>query len=607
MPGLFGVVRLSSGATPPQDPRAIFDRMATILSHTDEDTVQRHFEHDDSMLIGRAGPPHLHHAPWPATNEVRDQARTFVAGVLHSRDALAADIGRTDYSLSTLRGSYCLARYEPSTRRLLLVADRIASFPLFYARVDGYLLFAPEIRALLAHPGLPRHLDVGGAATLLSSGHLVTDQTLLTSVRRIRGGEALHVEHGDCERRAYWRFAPGSRPGGATDLELEMEMGRLVRASTRRHLGNPEKAIIFLSGGADSRAILGAALELVGGQGDLLHAVSWGVHVGQPNSDVSIATRIAATMNLKHQFLPRSTEGYERHFLRANSLIGSASDVAAYHPLEYSFMGRLRHAGFERALRGDETMGWLTPVHTINEALKKVKLHGFGADPHLRDIIRAEHRDAWHAASEAVFAEVAAEVEGREPNDAKDYLYFTHRLQGYLNTASYYKLCVLDQRNVLLDDDILAFLELVPARLRIDKLLYRRAMARAFPELWELPFATSSNLEPWNKVLAEDRGVRQFIERSLKDSDSRVWEFIDRESVAHLFQSTSAQRVRSSNTNRARAMLRTGLLQLPAPMLAGAKGWRAAHMPLRLPAHAIIFRVLVLKQFVDELFPIPAQ
>ena len=86
---------------------------------------------------------------------------------------------------------------------------------------------------------------------------------------------------GRANRRAYWRFAPGSHSEGHRELDLEEELSGLVRASARRHLGDPAKTIIFLSGGADSRGILGAALDAVGGDGHLLNTVSSGVSEGE--------------------------------------------------------------------------------------------------------------------------------------------------------------------------------------------------------------------------------------------------------------------------------------------------------------------------------------
>jgi len=506
-------------------------------------------------------------------------------------------------SLSALRGFYAFAEHDPGGRFMLAV-DRRGSFPVYHVEIEGFLVFAPEIRALLAHPGLSDNLDPGAVGSLLASGHLIGDQTLLANVRRLRGGHVLVVEEGMCQLQPYWRYRPGSRVGRESAQELELELVRLVRQAAGRNLGDPGKTVIFLSGGADSRGILGAALEAADGEGARLHTVTWGTSERGRETDAVIAARIAKATGVEHRFMRRTTQDYERHFRRGNALIGSASDVVAYHPLESSFMQDLRSAGFERALRGDEALGWSTPVRTIAAALTKVKLHRLAEDSRLGTYIGSRYYDDWCRASDEALTTAEEEVRGSPADDAKDYLYFAHRLEGYLNTASYYKLVWLDQRNALLDEDILDFFELVPAALRVDKLLYRRAMARAFPELWALPFAGASSLEDWRTVLAEDAEVRGFIQKSLDDARSHVWEFFDRRALALLFESTAPHLARRSASQRARASMRAALLRLPGPVVRGLQTIRATHMPFRLPPHAILLRVLVIKQFVDEIAPV---
>lgn len=604
MPGLFGIVRVSPDAPRRPDLRTIFGAMADRLAHTQEDVVNRWGQTDD-LLIGRVGPAHLHHTEWPT--DFQKPPRRFVAGVVHVTPNRPLAIPRSGAmslsSLSALRGFYAVAEHHAGGHFMLAV-DRRGSFPIYYAVIEGFLVFAPEIRALLHHPGLRPSLDSGAMGLLLGTGHLISDQTLLANVRRLRGGHVLMVEEGMCQSQPYWRFRPGTKAGGESTQELELELGRLVRGAARRNLGDPSKAVIFLSGGADSRGILGAALEAVDGDGARLHTVTWGTSEQGRDSDAPIAARIAEVTGVHHRFMRRTTQDYERHFRDGNALIGSASDVVAYHPLEYSFMQDLRGAGFERALRGDEALGWSTPVRTIAAALTKVKLHRLGEDRELQAFISPRYFDDWCRASDAALRKTEEEVHGSAADDAKDYLYFAHRLEGYLNTASYPKLVCLDQRNVLLDEDILDFFELVPAALRVDKLLYRRAMARAFPDLWALPFAGASSLENWRSLLAEDAGVRGFIKKSLDDERSHVWEFFDRRALALLFESTAPNRARRSISENANASVRAALLRLPDPVVRGLQRWRATHLPFRLPAHGILLRVLVAKQLVDEIAPV---
>jgi len=94
-----------------------------------------------------------------------------------------------------------------------------------------------------------REIDLGAFATFLALGYLHSDQTLFKFVKRLPGGELLRVENGDVVKETYWRFAPGSALGSASQADLENELGQLLKAVVRKHMGDPEKTVIFLSGG----------------------------------------------------------------------------------------------------------------------------------------------------------------------------------------------------------------------------------------------------------------------------------------------------------------------------------------------------------------------
>ena len=69
--------------------------------------------------------------------------------------------------LERLRGMFAFALWDRRRRQLLLARDRLGKKPLYYATVGDRLIFASEIKALLAFPGLDRDLDLEAVSDYL--------------------------------------------------------------------------------------------------------------------------------------------------------------------------------------------------------------------------------------------------------------------------------------------------------------------------------------------------------------------------------------------------------------------------------------------------------
>ena len=493
MPGLFGFVRVDEERRlDPEFFDAVFLEMSRRLRHHPSHQIDRWTDPEAGLLVGRIGAPHVNLVPWPRQLDKRAEIALF-AGVLHTasadpdmeaftRNFVSSGIA----ALRALRGFYALVQQSSTLKKTVIAADRRASIPIYYTEYGGLLFFAPELKALLAVRELNRQIDPEAMAMFLASGHLLGEQTLLKSVKRLSAGQALEVAAGRVQRTVYWRFSPGSNVSSASDVDLQEEMGRLVGLAVERNLGDPSRTVIFLSGGTDSRAVLGGAMAAVRGRGDLLHTVNWGIDQNVANSDAAVATDIASALRLQHRFVKRSTEDYAQDFALTNFLIDGQSDIAAEHPHEYRIMRILSEDGFFRVLRGDEVFGWRIRVYSMAGALAEVGLRRLRGLPRIPEYTHPNVYRELCDASDLAIDSALKPVLDLEPNGAKDQLYFAHRLQGYLNTAAYFKQLLLDHRNVLLDESLLDFLAMVPTRLRIDKLLYRRAMARKYPESMEI-------------------------------------------------------------------------------------------------------------------------
>ncbi len=145
-----------------------------------------------------------------------------------------------------------------------------------------------------------------------------------------------------------------------------------------RNLGDPSKLVLFLSGGVDSRTILGSALKAVNGDGTQINAVTWGCDPDKVASDVAVAREIAAEFALNYHFIERERDQYAERFRRLNFLLDGLSVMAAEHPHELEIMEYLHAMGYRRVLRGDQMLGGpRRSVYNAKDVLAMVGLYRF--------------------------------------------------------------------------------------------------------------------------------------------------------------------------------------------------------------------------------------
>ena len=165
-------------------------------------------------------------------------------------------------ALRRLQGMYAFAFYEAKSQRLLLARDPMGIKPLYVARTTGGLLFASEVRALLASGLVDRAFDLHGMAGLLAYGALQHPSTLFAQVRSFPPGSFQYLEPGDepFERRPpqrFWNFPPRRDDLRAGDVVESVRT--TLDAAVRDHLVSDVPVGVFLSSGLDSTIIAALA------------------------------------------------------------------------------------------------------------------------------------------------------------------------------------------------------------------------------------------------------------------------------------------------------------------------------------------------------------
>lgn len=615
MPGLFGVLTLGlPGSMSEEFAVNTLRIMANCLRYESDTVLKTRVVSSHGLAIGRISLASTSKCPW--SDEIESatfSSALFMQGVLfeHCRDVVLQAQEKYTYQepdrfFRALNGYYSLVMCSKESGGTLIAVDRRASEPIFYMQEGDLIFFAPEVKALLAVSSHPLELDAEAVPMLLSCGHLLGEQTLVSNVKRLPGGYYLKIEKGRVRQSSYWSFLPGSQSRGASEELLKEELQELIKQSVIKNMESASKTAIFLSGGVDSRGILAGALAVMSTQSNGLRTVSWGLDEGIVGSDPDTARRIATQFNITHEFFPRLTTCYGEHFEETNHIIDGLSDMAAFHPYEFTIMRKIKESGYDRVFRGDEIFGWHGRVYTYSQAETEVALRPLSLLPLYSQIIEPKFYSSWAAASDAAMVNVRTSIQGMEPNDAKDYLYFTHRLQGYLHTAAYYKQVYLDHRNVLLEDSILEFLARVPSQYRFDKGLFRKAVHDLNPMLFSVPIANRTGYENWGNELVSPSTLREYTNVQLNDVQSGIWEYFNRRAMLKLFDSLSLSSPSTalreegsveSLKNWAREQRNKTLLGLFPRFATELRARRSGRV---LPPYVVILRFLVLKNWLDR-------
>jgi asparagine synthase (glutamine-hydrolysing) len=154
-----------------------------------------------------------------------------------------------------LRGKFGIALWDGNRRRAVVARDRLGVKPIYYAEAGDLLIFASELKSLLASGLVGTELDYDAIDALLTFGFVPGPMTPLAGVRKLMPGHRLIVEGGGVRVEQYWEF-PQPFP---TEMTLDEASGRLLEAleeSVRLRLMSDVPLGAMLSGGIDSSVIV---------------------------------------------------------------------------------------------------------------------------------------------------------------------------------------------------------------------------------------------------------------------------------------------------------------------------------------------------------------
>ncbi|MGH7030886.1 MAG: asparagine synthase (glutamine-hydrolyzing), partial [Stellaceae bacterium] len=225
--------------------------------------------------------------------------------------------------LGRLRGIFAIALYDrrggPGREKLLLARDHFGIKPLLYAEVGGALIFASEIKAMLASGQIAREVDSEALRQLLSLGSVIQPRTLLSNVRALPSAHCLIADRAGVKLHRYWCYETDRVPAlrARPYPEQVEQFAEVIAQSVIGQTVGDVPVGAFLSGGVDSSLIAALMAREASGQ---VNTFSVGFEDDADAVDESHeAAEIAAILGTYHHRVlvgASEVEAHLGHFVR---------------------------------------------------------------------------------------------------------------------------------------------------------------------------------------------------------------------------------------------------------------------------------------------------
>lgn len=279
-------------------------------------------------------------------------------------------------AIDRLAGMYAFAYYDPRRQTLLLARDPLGIKPLYIHHTDESLIFASEVRGLLASGMVKPEVDRAGVASIMAYGAPQEPLTIIKDVRMFPAGHWQQIEVNDLgshvsrQRHPHWRFPKSQRISSADAIRGTQEA---IEASVRDHLMADVPVGVFLSSGLDSTIIASLAAK----HASELRTFTVGFADEPDMSEAPLAAETARLLGVRHTTLniqgPDALAGVQQWLMHLDQPSMDGLNV-------FLICQAVREAGIKVVLSGqggDELYGGYPSFSDIPRLRKMMRVLGW--------------------------------------------------------------------------------------------------------------------------------------------------------------------------------------------------------------------------------------
>jgi asparagine synthase (glutamine-hydrolysing) len=274
---MCGIAGIFDFTGPSPVDQSLLVRITDTIAHRGPDGAGYHVEGGLGLGHRRLAIIDVAHGRQPMFNEDGSVAVVFNGEIYNFQD-LVAELRRAGHRFRTacdtevivhaweqwgadcvkrFRGMFAFALYDRKKQTLFLARDRLGKKPLYYTIAGGrFLIFASELKALLAHPMVEKRLDPSAVDDYFAFGYVPDPSTIYEGISKLPPAHHMTVTRGKslASPREYWRLyfrdAPADEDTAARELIARLNEAVRIRLISEVPLG------AFLSGGVDSSGVV---------------------------------------------------------------------------------------------------------------------------------------------------------------------------------------------------------------------------------------------------------------------------------------------------------------------------------------------------------------
>jgi asparagine synthase (glutamine-hydrolysing) len=392
-------------------------------------------------------------------------------------------------AIKSLNGSFVLALWDFKRNLLTIANDRYGLRPLYYFWQDHLFVFASEMKSILTCREVEKEIDGQALAEFFGFNFILGERTLFKHIKVLNPGSILTFKEGTLKIEKYWEPLVGETETRFNQKEAIEKTHHLLLQAVKRQMDDRKPTGCYLSGGLDSRTILGAVDQL----GYKIPTFTYG-RVGC--DDQKGAELISETLGMQNHFFEVSPN-YLRDWLSPGVWITEGMTRVAVEDLEClpeiqkkatillngfggnDLMGHLSFGLLKFVLRGKSKDGLSEVFGKVNEPFSEELLSKLFLPSYFLQI------------KERVFGAFANLLTNYPEKSIYNKIYHFFIREKARKSLLYGLLVdsgMIEYRVPFYDYDLVDFLLTIPPKQRMLSIFYRKLIAKKFPNLAKIPY-----------------------------------------------------------------------------------------------------------------------